>query len=116
MSKEEIEKKLSAYLGFAEKKRSVYVGMKLEEMLSLNKIALLVILKECSDKNEEKLLAIAPKDKVFHHIRYEGSFDCKSCLGFEKLKAFGVKDVSLAKAIYETMQKEYEENNKGEDE
>ncbi len=116
MSKEETEKKLSAYLGFAEKKRSVFVGMKLEEMLSQNKIALLVVLKECSPKNEEKLLSVAPQDKVFRHIRYEGSFDCKTCLGFDKLKAFGVKDVSLSKAIYETMQKELEENNKGEDE
>ena len=44
MSNEEIENKLSAYLGFAQKKRSIYVGMKLEEKLSLSKIALLVIL------------------------------------------------------------------------
>ena len=93
MSNEEIENKLSAYLGFAQKKRSIYVGMKLEEKLSLSKIALLVILPECSEKNEEKLLHIAPQDKVFHSIRY----------------TFGVKDVSLAKAIYETMKKELDD-------
>ena len=109
MSNEEIENKLSAYLGFAQKKRSIYVGMKLEEKLSLSKIALLVILPECSEKIEEKLLHIAPQDKVFHSIRYTGSFNLKTCLGYDKLKAFGVKDVSLAKAIYETMKKELDD-------
>ncbi len=114
MSEEEISNKLSAYLGFAKKKKSIYVGMKLEEMLSLSKIALLVILPECSTKNEEKLLRIAPTDKLFQSIRYQGSFDVKACLGFDKLKAFGVKDVSLAKAIYETMKRENDKEAKNE--
>ncbi len=114
MSNEEISNKLSAYLGFAKKKKSIYVGMKLEEMLSLSKIALLVILPECSQKNEEKLLRIASQDKIFHSIRYQGSFDVKTCLGFEKLKAFGIKDVSLAKAVYETMKDENDKEVKNE--
>ncbi len=108
LNKEEVAKKLSAYFGFAQNKRSIYVGMKLDEMLSLHKISLLVILPECSSKNEEKLLRLND-DKDFHHIRYEGSFDVKLCLGYEKLKAVGIKDASLAKAIYETMCDEIKE-------
>lgn len=105
---EEIEKKLAAYFGFASRKRATVVGLKLEELLVKNKVALVIVLPECSTKNEEKLIRLIRDEKNCKHIRYTGSFDVKGQLGYEKLKAVGIMDSSLAAAIYETMKLEIE--------
>lgn len=109
MSKEVYENKYNAYFGFAKKKRSIYVGMKLEEMIKEHKIALVIFLSECSEKSEAHLCSLIKDDSVIKTIRYEGFYDIKNALGFDLLKAIGIKDVSLANAIYNTMREEQKE-------
>lgn len=111
---ETMEKKLTAYFGFAMRKRATVVGLKLEEMLMKNKVSLLIILDSCSTKNEEKLLRLISDKSSCKHIRYRGTFDVKGILGYENLNAVGIKDVSLAAAIYDVMILETEKEEKHE--
>jgi hypothetical protein len=105
MTSEEKTNKLTAYFGFALRKKSIFVGMKLEEALARKRVALLLILPECSKKNEEKLKFHASVNPDCRVLRVDESFSVKAILGFERLKALGIKDQHLAKAIYETYTK-----------
>ncbi len=105
MTLEEKKNKLDAYFGFALRKRSVYVGMKLEEALASKRVSLLLILPECSEKNEEKLRLHASDNPDILILRVDADYDVKSTLGFETLKACGIKDRHLSRAIYDTYTK-----------
>lgn len=106
MLSEELERKLVSYFGFVKNMKCQTVGIKLEESIKHKDVNLIIILDECSEKNEEKLRRTIPENSDVKIIRYLGKVDVKSEFGFEKLKAIGIKDRNLAKAIYETMEEE----------
>lgn len=91
--------KLNAYFGFANKKRCLFVGIKLEEALVKNKISLLLITKSCEIKNEEKFRNLSTNKNMLV-LTYKGEYDVSLASGYEKLNAVGVGDRGLAKAIY----------------
>lgn len=100
MLSDQNKQKLDTYFGFAMKKKAVYVGLKMEELLSRKRLDFLLVLPSCTDKKFEELShyqSINPNLVIF---RYTGSgYDVKSILGYELLNAVGIKDVHLAKAI-----------------
>lgn len=105
------ENRLKAYIGFAKKKHALYVGRKLEERLTRNRISLVVFNKTCSDKNEEKRKNRFSKQEGLSFVRYNGALELEAIAGYGKLNAIGISDIHLAKAIYDTIE---EENKKGE--
>lgn len=108
MLSEATKKKLDAYFGFALKKRTTFAGMQLEDELARKRISVLIITKECSPANEEKLKRHASVNPSIKILRYEGEYDIPKALGYEKLKAIGIGDIHLGKAIYETLLNEKE--------
>ncbi len=100
MLSEKQKQKLDTYFGFAMKKKAVYVGLKMEEMLSRKRLEFLLILPSCTDKKAEELShyqTINPNLVIFRYTGY--GYDVKSILGYDLLNAVGIKDVHLAKAI-----------------
>ncbi len=95
---------LDSYFGFAMKKRAVFVGMKMEELLSRKRVGFLLILPSCSSKKEEELRKYKEINPDLIVFRYCGkSYDVKKTLGYELLNAVAIKDCHLAKAIKDTL-------------
>jgi ribosomal protein L30E len=93
-------RKLDSYFGFALRKRAIYVGMKMEEMLARKRLDFVLVLPSCSEKKELDLSHYKKDNPNLVIYRYEGtSYDVKSVLGFELLNAVGIKDPHLSKAI-----------------
>lgn len=84
--------------------KSAYaVGMKLTDALHKGKVSLLIFLPECSKKNEEKIKRDHNGTTPVLTVRYDGEFDIKTYFGYEMLKAIGITDENLAKALYELL-------------
>ncbi len=107
MLSENQKKKLDTYFGFAMKKKAVYVGMKMEELLSRKRLDTLLLLPSISDKKKEELehyKALNPNLVIFH---YQGEdYDIKSILGYDLLNACGIKDAHLYKAIVDILKED----------
>jgi hypothetical protein len=93
----EEKRRLDSYFGFARKARSLSAGMDLEEKLSEDRIALLIILKNCSEKTGQKLQRRCSEKTAF--ILYSGTYDVTLACRFETLKAVGITDPHLATVI-----------------
>lgn len=104
MLQEKQIKSLKGYLGFTKRKRSIYVGLKMEEMLARKKACYLFLLPSCSEKKEEELSHYQDNNPDLVIYRYQGkAVDLKEMLGYELLNAFCVSDVHLAKAILDVL-------------
>ncbi len=94
---------LDAYFGFALKKRAIYVGQKMEEMLGKKKAGFLLLLPSCTAKKEEELSKYQEKNPHLVIYRYTGSYDVKAVLGYELLNAVCITDPHLASAIHKVL-------------
>ncbi len=104
MLSKENEQRLNSYLGFALRKKAIYVGLKMEEMIVKRKANYLILLPSCTEKKEEHFLKLKEKNSSLTIFRYQGNFEIKEILGYELLNAFVVTDDHLAKAIISTLQ------------
>ena len=98
------ENNLKTYLGFALKKKAVFVGVKMEELLKKKKATYLFILSSCNEKKKEELTSFQndnPKLIIYHYL---GDYNIKEVLGYEKLNAFIITDNNLASAIKNTLE------------
>lgn len=101
-------KSLQAYFGFAKKKHALFVGMKMEEMLSRKKARYLLLLPDCTEKKAEELSHYQkdfPELNIYH---YKGNFDVKGLVGYELLNALCITDDHLGNAIFDTLRQEKE--------
>lgn len=103
MTSEE-KRKLDTYFGFLQKMKALRVGEKLEEALYDRKLSVVLITKECSLKNEEKLREQGKERKDVTFFRYDGSYPIALACGYEKLKAVGLVDEHLGKAVLSILQ------------
>lgn len=106
METEQEANRLKAYVGFALKKHSLYVGRKLEERLDRGKIHLVLFTPTCLSKNEEKRVNHYKDNEDLSFIRYKGDLPLNLIAGYEKVSALGISDPHLAKAILETIREE----------
>ncbi|MCR4699198.1 MAG: hypothetical protein K5762_07535 [Bacilli bacterium] len=97
---------LDAYFGFALRKRAVYVGQKMEEMLGKKKADFLLLLPSCTEKKEAELSKYQEKNPHLVIYRYTGSYDVKAILGYELLNAVCITDPNLASAIHKVLQED----------
>lgn len=97
---------LDAYFGFALRKRAVYVGQKMEEMLGKKKADFLLLLPSCTEKKEAELSKYQEKNPHLVIYRYTGSYDVKAILGYELLNAVCITDSNLASAIHKVLQED----------
>jgi|GEM_PF-726216 ERCC4-type nuclease len=100
MLSKELIRKLDTYFGFAQKKHSLFAGMELEDKLERRKVSLLIFLPSCSAKDEDKLLCKYGDNPDLAILDYDGEYNVALASGRELLKAVGVGDLNLAKAIY----------------
>lgn len=95
---------LDSYFGFAKRKKAIFVGMKMEEMIARKKSSFVLLLPSCSLKKEEELRHYSEKNPDLVFFRYQGSsYDIKEVLGYELLNALTITDCHLAKAIKEVL-------------
>ena len=97
---------LDAYFGFALRKKAIYVGLKMEEMLGKKKADFLLILPSCTSKKEAELSRYQEKNPHLVIYRYTGSYDVKGMLGYELLNALCITDNNLASAIHKVLQED----------
>lgn len=112
MENEQEVNRLKAYIGFAQKKRALYFGRKLEERLTRGRIRLVVFTPTCLEKNEEKRKNHFKDNEDLFFIRYQGNLPLNLIAGYEKVSAIGISDPHLAKAILETIKEEENEEDK----
>lgn len=100
-------KKLDTYFGFAMKKRAIYVGLKMEEMVERKKLNYIVVLPTCSEKKFDEISSYRSKNPNLVIFRYTGDgYSIRSILGYEMLNAVGVDDINLAKAIQSLLEED----------
>ncbi len=99
---------LTSYLGFATRKKAIFVGMKMEEMLGKKKANYLFLLPSCTPKKEQQLAKYKEKNPKLIIFRYKGAFPIQEVLGYELLNAFVLTDDNLANAILSTLKADEE--------
>ena len=99
----EQKRKLDTYFGFARKEKGIYAGMMLEEKLERRKVSLLIFLPSCSLKAKNQLTRLAENTDDIVLLDYQADYPVNLSCGYEMLKAVGIKDPNLSKAIYKTL-------------
>ena len=87
------------------KSKSVFVGMKLDEMLQKKKIRALIVLPSCQEKDIQRYKQFQSQKNV-KVLFYKGKQNLGLLLGHEHLKAFGIKDSHLGDALIAELEKE----------
>lgn len=98
-----MKQRADSYFGFAQRKGSLFAGVRLEEKLEREKISLLIFLPNCPEKVYRHLEELADLNPESVILDYTGSYDVAFASGFEKVNAVGISDVHLAEAIYDTL-------------
>ncbi|MFA6830135.1 MAG: hypothetical protein WCR67_05480 [Bacilli bacterium] len=99
-------KRLDSYFGFARRKRALFVGLELDDKIIRNKVCLLLILKDCSQRSHDELLRLANDAKNVCVMEYSGNYPVPLSVGYKSLKAVGVTDPYLSKEIRQLLLKD----------
>ena len=105
-----LREKVTAYIGFAKRKKSFFVGRALEEKLLQKRILLLVFLPECSLRRKNHLLRLIDREKIIE-VEESENIDIQETCGIKKISAFGISDASLANALKEQFEISRKEEN-----
>lgn len=97
------ERKLETYVGFLKKSKSVVVGRNLEMKLKEKEVRYLVLFPSCSERSKEDLLKLVSQDDQVKILEYKGLFRFEQLLGLKELKAIGMTNPSLGKAVYDLL-------------
>lgn len=102
------KRRLETYFGFLLKSKGFSVGRKLETELGENQIAYLILFPDsCSDRSREDLKKLTGEDVCV--LEYKGELNLHQYLKLKEVKAIGIHDAHLGKAIYDLLL----EDNKG---
>lgn len=97
---------LKTYFGFANKKKAILVGEKMDEYLSKNKSCYFLILPDCNLKRRVYLEEMV-KDKMnVITMIYSGNINLNEYVQYERLNAIVITDINLGKAIFSILEEE----------
>lgn len=102
------KKKLETYVGFLKKSKSVVVGRNLEMKLKGKEVRYLVLFPSCSERSKEDLLKLSEGDVEVKVLEYLGDFRFEGLLGLKELKAIGITNPNLGKAVYDLLVQDME--------
>lgn len=91
--------KLESYFGFARKSGSLVTGYETcIQMIKRNRIKLLIVAEDASEKTKEKFQKLADHNQVEIHV-FGKTDELSAMAGLENRSIFGLTDSNFAKAI-----------------
>ena len=103
--------KLETYFGFLKREKGFFVGRRLESELQKDEIKFLILFPSFSEKSKQNLIGLCKVDCVV--LEYTGNIEVYKFLNQKQIKAVGIHDAKLGKAIVDLLKKDMEAVNKG---